>query len=124
MAYKDKNDQKLFVKKHYEENKDLYKQRAKAHNIVARKRNREYVNEYLRNNPCVDCGESDIIVLDFDHLQDKEQNISTAINKPWSLKKLKEEIAKCEIRCANCHRRMTYKRRIAGSTGDGASGAS
>lgn len=73
------------------------------------KRNQQIVIEYLRSHPCVDCKESDIIVLDFDHQGDKDQNVSTAVRNGWSIKRLMNEIAKCEIVCSNCHRRRTAK---------------
>jgi hypothetical protein len=72
------------------------------------KETNKYIVEYLLTHPCVDCGESDIIVLEFDHVRgDKRGNIS--ILKRSSLKAVKEEIEKCEVRCANCHRRKTAK---------------
>ena len=65
------------------------------------------VLEYLREHPCVDCGEADPIVLEFDHLRDKVSNISAmaSSSQPWD--KILAEIAKCEVVCANCHRRRT-----------------
>ena len=67
------------------------------------------VREYLLDHPCVDCGESDPGVLDFDHLRDKKANISTLVQSGVSWGSLSDEIAKCDVRCANCHRRRTAK---------------
>lgn len=79
-----------------------------------RKRNTDYIKNYLKNNPCVDCGESDIIVLEFDHIRgDKKFCISRAKTEGYSIKTIQTEIDKCQVRCANCHRRITHKRRIA-----------
>ena len=64
---------------------------------------------YFRDHPCVDCGETDPIVLEFDHLRDKKFGISTGIrNRNWA--DVLDEIAKCEVVCANCHRRRTVRR--------------
>ncbi len=65
---------------------------------------------YLKEHPCVDCGEDDIIVLEFDHLPEfeKKANISRLMDYSWEI--IAEEIAKCEVRCANCHRRKTAQR--------------
>lgn len=68
---------------------------------------RAYVMDYLCTNPCVDCGEVDPIVLEFDHQRDKRYNISKLITNNCSLKRLVLEIDKCQVRCANCHRRKT-----------------
>src|SRR5438128_4021279 len=65
------------------------------------------VREYLLEHSCVDCGESDPAVLDFDHLRDKKADVSTLIQFAVSWRALADEIAKCEVRCANCHRRRT-----------------
>jgi 5-methylcytosine-specific restriction endonuclease McrA len=64
---------------------------------------------YLRGHPCVDCGEPDVIVLDFDHQRDKKHAISRLVcsNKSWG--EILVEIEKCEIRCANCHRSKTAR---------------
>ena len=110
MAYKNKEDQALCAKQHYERNKDLIKERAKKFKEKARKRNREYVNSYLSEHPCIDCGISDIRVLEFDHVRgEKKAAISNLVSSAVSISKIEEEIEKCEVRCANCHRIKTYE---------------
>lgn len=59
---------------------------------------------------CVDCGITNHIMLDFDHLKDKKYNISRMIHDGFSWKAIKKEIEKCEVVCANCHRVRTHYR--------------
>ena len=61
--------------------------------------------EYLLEHPCVDCGEPDPIVLEFDHLVDKVSGIAQMLHRHVRWEVIAEEIQKCEVRCANCHRR-------------------
>ncbi len=113
MPYKNKEDQRNYQKRHYRNNKEVYKGRAKEFGKKSRKRNSKWVFDYLSSHPCVDCGEPDVIVLEFDHVKDfKKDNISDLVSNGYSLKTIQAEIEKCEVRCANCHRRVTYKRRI------------
>ena len=66
---------------------------------------------YLREHPCVDCSEADPVVLDFDHVRGvKKMNVKRMLAGTYSLKRVFDEIAKCEVRCANCHRRVTAAR--------------
>jgi hypothetical protein len=63
---------------------------------------------YLRQHPCVDCGESDPVVLDFDHRDAslKRATVSVLIwATSWAV--VEQEMARCDVRCANCHRRRT-----------------
>ena len=64
---------------------------------------------YLEEHPCSDCGEKDVLVLEFDHLENKSFNIAAGMRyRKWDL--VLAEIAKCEVVCANCHRRRTARR--------------
>ena len=75
-------------------------------------RNRNYVDNFLKGKSCVDCGNSDKRVLEFDHVRGiKEGHISHAVKNAWSIERLQKEIDKCEIRCCNCHRIVTINRR-------------
>ena len=66
---------------------------------------------YLQSHPCVDCGESDLVVLDLDHVRgEKIKTVTDMVRGGWSIAKIDIEIAKCEVRCANCHRRKTAER--------------
>lgn len=70
--------------------------------------NKYNIWKYLQTHPCVDCGENDPLVLEFDHVRDKSKEISYLVEKcTWT--KVEEEIEKCEVRCVNCHRRKTTK---------------
>lgn len=112
MAYKYKEDQARCAALHYQRNKQTIKAKVAILNRLIRARNRKFVTDYLNEHPCVDCGQSDIVVLEFDHVRGiKCDNVSTGANESWSLRKLQTEINKCEIRCANCHRRVTDARR-------------
>ena len=66
------------------------------------------VLKFLKTHPCVDCGESDPIMLDFDHVRgEKSNNIAKMISSCSALSTIFEEIRKCEVRCSNCHRKKT-----------------
>lgn len=113
MPYSNKADQAKAAKRHYEANKSIYKLRASKAKIRHRERNRLFVVSYLQSHPCVDCNEADPVVLEFDHVRgDKEKEISRIVNWPKGISAIKSEIAKCEVRCANCHRRKTAKTKI------------
>ncbi len=95
-----------YVREHYKNNRSYYLEKAKKRNRIVWLKVRKTLWEYLLIHPCVDCGQKDPIVLEFDHLRDKRKNISSLTNEA-SLEKTFEEINKCEVRCANCHRRKT-----------------
>ena len=72
----------------------------------AQLRNHLFLVDALRAAGCRDCAADDPVILDFDHRSDKRANVSTMAS--WaSLETLRREVAKCDVRCANCHRRRT-----------------
>jgi hypothetical protein len=77
-----------------------------------RRRNLVFLAEYLGSAPCVDCGESDPVVLDFDHVGVKRYGVVELAYREASITSLEREIAECEIRCANCHRRRPASSRV------------
>ena len=113
MPFKDREKQREASRRHYAKHRDKVIAKAKVLSKKAKDRARAYINDYLKANPCVDCGETDIIVLEFDHVGEegtKKFNISDATRLGYGMPKSKAEMAKCEVRCANCHRKKTYER--------------
>ena len=103
-----KDCHKEYSKTHYADNVDAYKAKSKISNKIAADRNRQYIKEYLSNHPCVDCGETDIQVLEFDHI-DMLRSTGGRVSQHMScsIERLELEISKCEVRCGNCHIRRT-----------------
>lgn len=95
------------TKKYYEADKQYYISRAAERKLKMR----ELVNN-IKSVPCKDC--ENIFppyVMDFDHLFDKQFDVSRMISNGLAVFKVLEEIDKCEIVCSNCHRIRTYKRK-------------
>ncbi len=100
--------QLAYVREHYRRTKGAYNARRYALHLKYTERNRRLVFDYLRQHPCVDCSEADVVVLDFDHVRGaKHGAVSRMIFGGTSVPRLPAEIEKCEVRCANCHRRKT-----------------
>lgn len=93
---------------HYLQYKDKYVQKARRWNKAQTTALRDFILKYLSVHPCVDCGNADIRVLEFDHENDKYMNVSVMIRNCHAVESIKREIAKCKIRCANCHRIKTF----------------
>ena len=100
---------RFLIKNHYNKNRQYYLAKAQKRNNKLRLEILKFLNEYLSKNPCVDCGERDITVLEFDHKGEipKFKAVSTLVRDRSSLEEIQYEIDKCEVRCANCHRRKT-----------------
>ena len=73
---------------------------------------KEFVDA-LKNAPCADCGNVfHPVAMDFDHVgDDKVMGVSTLVGSAYNLDLIREEIAKCELVCANCHRVRTHLRK-------------
>lgn len=94
--------------RHYYHNK-LDKTKVNSVKNTRRIETNKAVFEYLSKNPCVICGENDPIVLEFDHIDQATKKYNVSEMMTLSFKKIEEEILKCRVLCANCHRRHTAK---------------
>jgi len=94
---------------HYIKKGHIY--RSRAINSQARKRDEFHrrMLEVLRNQACSDCNESDIRVLEFDHIDETKKSFSISqsvrLNKSWA--QTVAEMKKCRVLCANCHKKRT-----------------
>jgi hypothetical protein len=99
------------MKVHYQNNTKIYRDRALIRNSRINNENKQKLFTYLSTHPCIDCGNSDIRCLEFDHVEGtKTDNIARMITRGKSWNTIEAEIAKCEVRCANCHRIKTLER--------------
>lgn len=106
--------QRGYMKTYFADNPEkqtAHRARVKVNTKQDNSRKKQWLVDYLKDHPCVDCGEADLDVLEFDHVRGvKLFVISGAIRVGRSLKAIISEVAKCDVRCANCHRRATRQR--------------
>ncbi len=102
---------KVYSKAYYKGHAPKMRKQITAKNKERMNRVKRKVHEYLVDHPCVDCEESDLVVLEFDHRDGEEKvtEIGTMLKNRYSWTRIEAEIAKCDVRCANCHRRKTAK---------------
>jgi hypothetical protein len=96
-----------YGREYYRKNREAQKARLLRNVAATRAENRRRIIDYLATHPCVDCGETDIVVLEFDHLSDKIADVSDYASSGRTWSRIEAEIGKCDVRCANCHRRKT-----------------
>ncbi len=72
---------------------------------------RDFLERWKLAAGCIDCGyDAHAVALDFDHVQgEKTQTISRFMRASYRFKHVRDELAKCVVRCANCHRVKTLE---------------
>jgi hypothetical protein len=97
---------------HYLANKKRYVDQARARKQALALERTTYLLDYFEAHPCADCRESEPIVLEFDHLDAKTKSFDIGQALPYrKWQSILEEIEKCEVVCANFHRKRTARRR-------------
>ena len=106
MPYISKEKQKEYAARHYQK----YRAKYRESSAKTREARRKFLQEE-KSKPCIDCNNSyPYYVMQFDHVRgDKEFNIGRNHGNR-SMTKLKEEINKCDVVCANCHAIRTWNR--------------
>lgn len=98
-------------RQHYQKYKATYRVNAQRRRQRLRDEFRKNMIAYADGKYCIDCGETDSVTFEFDHIDPatKSFNVSQAVRLGYSWEKVLEEIKKCQIVCANCHKRRSAK---------------
>jgi len=135
-AFREKHREELrqYKRNHYLKNREKILAQTKAYKARDPERWRRYRDEWYQRNkeriltdaaekrkeireliiackdvPCADCGERyPFYVMDFDHVSGERKKEVGAMRNVLNMEKVIEEILKCEVVCANCHRIRTY----------------
>jgi len=105
MPYKEKEDRLAAQRKHYQKNKERVKAATKLHRASKKS---EWL-EYKKTLSCTQCGQNHPAALDFHHVVRSPENKKLhALLRSGAYKQAFEEIKKCLVLCANCHRILHY----------------
>jgi hypothetical protein len=100
------------VRRHYLANTAYYLRKAHKHRKRLQRELHARLVDYLHCHPCIDCGEADLRCLEFDHVRGiKHLEVSRMLRLGYSWEAIEAEINKCDVRCANCHRKRHAKQR-------------
>ena len=100
--------QRRYCKEHYRRYKRKHNLRRHSGKLQQVRRNQVFILGYLSKHGCVDCGETNPVVLEFDHVRGvKAASLSQMVADARPILQISEELAKCDVRCANCHRKKT-----------------
>ena len=110
MPFKNREYRLVYRRKWYSKNK----QSEIAHVTRRKKQIKRWLQDYKKNLKCSKCDEKHPITLEFHHLlgSKKGKSISEMVVDGVSIKRILEEIKKCQILCSNCHKKVHYKEGI------------
>lgn len=95
-----------YNKDYYRKNKDKLQANNKAYKLKIRK----WFKAYKKTLKCLKCGETHWACLEFHHVKNnKSRAVSTMASAGYSKDKIMKEINKCQVLCANCHRKVHHK---------------
>ena len=98
--------------KWYRKNKETHIANVRVNKEKAIAEARQFAWDYLSSHPCIKCGQSNPVVLEFDHVRGrKKMAVSEMVRAGYSIAAIQKEINKCQVLCANCHREKTSKER-------------
>ena len=97
-------DKELYTSNHSDRRRKIRNRQNKVQTNL-----KELLTDIKKNSKCTICGENRWWVLDFHHIRDKRFEVSSLARRGCSLETFKEEIDKCIVVCANCHRDLHYK---------------
>ena len=102
----------------YANNKEYQKANARKHSTEYRDAMREFLWNYKLTHSCqgpdgqgYPYNATDPVVLEFHHLHGKDMAVSEMVTRFSSVERVAEELKRCQVLCANCHRRVTAKER-------------
>jgi hypothetical protein len=97
---------KKYDKDYYQNNREKINARNKTYKLKIRK----WFREYKKKLECTKCGETHYACLEFHHVRkNKEKAVSNMVGQGYSKNKIMQEIQKCTVLCANCHRKIHHK---------------
>lgn len=111
-CWKCKHCQREYSRDHYRRNRAAYLARVRVRHRTFLTENMALVVAYLSTHPCVDCGEDNPVVLQFDHVRGvKTRNLARMVREGARRDRIQLEISKCDVRCVNCHFRRHARTR-------------
>lgn len=103
MAYTDPEQRRAYKRGWYKRNAA----KVKAEVRDRKRKLARQLREYKEERGCTYCPEDSFYCLDFHHINsDKEFNVSKMVSNGYSWDKILQEINKCVLVCANCHRKL------------------
>jgi hypothetical protein len=110
LQYVCRDCQRAQAKERYENNKENVLQINRQATQKSQIRATTFIQTYLADKSCVDCGETDLEVLTFDHVRgEKKYSISNMITRGYNIETIQKELEKTEVVCFNCHMRREQK---------------
>lgn len=106
MPFKNRKSLLTYRREWYTKNK-----KSEINHVKKRKAKiKKWFKEYKNNLSCKKCGENHPATIDFHHKKDKENQVAQMVHWGYSIDKIKNEIEKCQVLCANCHRKVHYNK--------------
>lgn len=105
----DPEKNRAYQRKWYQKNKQLQIKRNKENC----KKKYEWYREYKKTLQCQTCGEDHPATLDFHHRNpdEKDRTVYDMVRHNCGMDRILEEVKKCDVLCANCHRKLHYAER-------------